>query len=103
MKRSISAFLPELNQIIVAKEGTGDNLLDEDMAQGYKDYVYIDTYIFDGEDIEQYDGGQIMLTEWFTDVYANDDDGTILLDDAIEFMYGSKETKRIIIENTKED
>ena len=32
-------FIKGINKLITAVEGTGDNLLDEDIAEGLKDYM----------------------------------------------------------------
>ena len=54
-------------------EGTGDNLLREDIAEGYVDYMMIDGYSYNGSDlVEDYDiveGGQAMLTEYYQDMF----------------------------------
>lgn len=39
--------VPEEGQIIRIAEGTGDNLLKEDIDLGYNDYVYYDVYDLD--------------------------------------------------------
>lgn len=48
--------------------GTGDNLLEEDIEEGFDDYLYITMDKFDNEEwIEDVDGGQMMLKmseEW---------------------------------------
>ena len=61
-------YVPEMRQIIYIAEGTGDNLLREDVKEGYVDYIYYERY-----DLEQFmpesDGGQIMLKELLRDKY----------------------------------
>lgn len=37
-------FIPDENQIIRISEGSGDNLLPEDTAEGYVDYIYYEQY-----------------------------------------------------------
>ena len=48
-------------------EGTGDNLTQEDMDEGYVDYIYYDYYasLEDVKDDEPYDGGMILLTKLY--------------------------------------
>lgn len=48
--------------IITAVEGTGDNLTDEDIADGYIDYFMTSIYKQEGEEIELSDGGQLLTT-----------------------------------------
>lgn len=67
---TIYIYVPEMKQIVKISEGTGDNLTDEDMDQGYVDYIYYDTYSMDG-DIRELDGGMIMLTELFREKYES--------------------------------
>ena len=61
-------FIKDINKLITAVEGTGDNLLDEDIAEGLKDYMMTSIYKVDGEDIELEDGGQMMTSEYIKDL-----------------------------------
>lgn len=73
MYDSIYIFVPEAKQIIKISEGTGDNLLDEDTAAGYVDYIYYEQYALE-PDIPEVDGGQIMLTKLFREQFASTKD-----------------------------
>lgn len=46
--------------LITVVEGTGDNLTDEDIKDGYTDYVMTSIYEVDGEDINLKDSGQML-------------------------------------------
>lgn len=46
--------------LITIQEGTGDNLLPEDEAEGFVDYVMTSIYEVDGEDINLIDSGQML-------------------------------------------
>ena len=61
-------FIKGINKLITAVEGTGDNLLDEDIAEGLKDYMMTSIYKVDGEDVELEDGGQMMTSEYIKDL-----------------------------------
>lgn len=61
-------FIKSINKLITAVEGTGDNLLDEDIAEGLKDYMMTSIYKVDGEDVELEDGGQMMTSEYIKDL-----------------------------------
>ena len=50
--------------VFVISEGCGDNLLDEDIKEGYKDYWMTSWY----EDGEEEDGGQWMEEEMIRDI-----------------------------------
>ena len=55
-------------------QGSGCNLLREDIAEGYVDYINIDGLEYDGSDefIECYDpveGGMAMLKEYYEDMF----------------------------------
>ena len=65
---SIYIYVPEAKQIIKISEGSGDNLLDEDIEAGYVDYIYYDTYSV-ADDIRETDGGMIMLTKLFREQF----------------------------------
>lgn len=53
--------LREYGVIITAVEGTGDNLLPEDIKEGYVDYLMTNVYKQDGYELVEEDGGQMML------------------------------------------
>lgn len=60
-------FVPERKQFIRISYGTGDNLLHEDIKEGYDDYLYIVIDEFDDGWQEDVDGGQMLLKmkeEW---------------------------------------
>lgn len=51
--------------------GTGDNLLREDIEAGYNDYIYIESYSFDGDEFVEDDGGQFLFNNEKADYYDN--------------------------------
>lgn len=55
-------YLPASNRLITTQEGTGDNLLPEDEAEGCKDYWLSSLYEQDGEEIQVQDQAQILTT-----------------------------------------
>lgn len=61
-------FIRDLNKMITAVEGTGDNLTAEDEAEGLKDYMMTSIYKVDGEEVELEDGGQMMTAEYIKDL-----------------------------------
>lgn len=61
-------FIRDINKLITAVEGTGDNLTKEDEAEGLKDYMMTSVYSVDGEDVELEDGGQMMTSEYIKDL-----------------------------------
>lgn len=63
-------FVPAMEQIIHIAEGTGDNLLQEDIEEGYVDYIYYEQYELDPA-MTNCDGGQVMLTEMFRDKFKS--------------------------------
>ena len=64
----IFIFVPEERQVIHIAEGSGDNLLTEDIENGYVDYIYYDQYDLGAEAME-IDGGLILLEEMLRDKY----------------------------------
>ncbi len=50
----------DTEKLITIQEGTGDNLLPEDIADGFVDYVMTSIYEVDGEDINLKDSGQML-------------------------------------------
>ena len=69
----IYIFVPAMKQIIRIAEGTGDNLTDEDIANGYLDYIYYDQYSLEGA-IPEIDGGMVMLTKLFQEQFTCTED-----------------------------
>lgn len=55
-------------RIITAVEGTGDNLTDEDLKDGYVDYWMTSVYKQEGEDIVLEDGGQLLTSKPIKDM-----------------------------------
>ena len=54
-------FIKGINKLITAVEGTGDNLLDEDIAEGLKDYMMTSEYI---KDLEPEEIAHRLLDYW---------------------------------------
>ena len=50
----------DTEKLITIVEGTGDNLTNEDIKDGYIDYVMTSVYRVEGEDIVLEDGGQML-------------------------------------------
>ena len=50
----------DTEKLITIVEGTGDNLTDEDIKDGYTDYVMTSIHRVDGEDIVLEDSGQML-------------------------------------------
>ena len=65
-------FIKDINKLITAVEGTGDNLTKEDEAEGLKDYMMTSVYGVDGEEISLEDGGQMMTSEYIKDLEAEE-------------------------------
>lgn len=87
-------FVPEMKQIIRIAEGSGDNLLPEDIEAGYVDYIYYDQHDL-GVDMPDVDGGQILLEEMFRDKYRCTAD---CIQDVLNMAYGSPLVSCTILE-----
>lgn len=77
-------YVPEMRQIIRIAEGSGDNLLPEDVREGYVDYIYYEQYEL-GIDMPEVDGGQIMLDKLLRDKYQCIAD---CIPDVLDMAYG---------------
>ena len=66
----IFIYVPTMRQIIRIDEGSGDNLTNDDIDQGYVDYIYYEVYNVQ-QDLPEVDGGIIMLTEWFQEKFES--------------------------------
>ena len=58
----------DTEKLITIVEGTGDNLLPEDEAEGFVDYVMTSIYEVDGEDINLIDSGQMLSRTLIADL-----------------------------------
>lgn len=61
-------YLPETKMLIATQEGTGDNLLAEDIDEGLKDYWLSSIYQLDGEEITLKDSSQIMTSRLISEM-----------------------------------
>jgi hypothetical protein len=55
------------NKIIVAEEGSGDNLSQQDIEDGYTDYFMTSLYKQDGDELVLVDSGQLLLPNLIKD------------------------------------
>ena len=90
-------YIPEMKIFLKAVEGDGSNLLPEDEEEGLVDYVYIETYVWDGDELIEDDGGMLMLTEYFCDKYTDDNDKE-MINDVMEYMFNGNRYEYVEIE-----
>ena len=90
---SIFIFVPEAGQIVKISEGSGDNLLQEDMDEGYVDYIYYEQYGME-VDIREVDGGMVLLTEPFQEKFTRTEDA---IPHVLDMAYGSDSIKYIVL------
>lgn len=91
---TVFIYVPDFKQIIRISEGTGDNLLDEDIEAGYVDYIYYDQYSRE-IDLPEVDGGQVMLTELFRDKFSCTKDA---IPNVLDMAYGNENIKYIVLD-----
>lgn len=91
---TIYIFVPGAKQIIRISEGSGDNLLEEDIKAGFVDYIYYEQYDL-GPTINEADGGQIMLYKAFQKQYTSTKD---CIPDVLEMAYGIDGIPYIVLE-----
>lgn len=94
MHDQIYVYVPSANQIIRIAEGSGDNLLDEDIDSGYVDYIYYEQFAL-GVTIEELDGGQVMLTELFTKQFKTTKD---CIPHVLDMAYGDDSLPYVVLE-----
>lgn len=80
-------YVLSVGEFIVIDEGTGDNLLNEDIADGYVDYINYEIYkpvLWQGEPVmDESDGGMVLLTVPYSDLT---EDEVIVM--TLEVVYG---------------
>lgn len=89
----IFIFIPEKRQVIHISEGSGDNLLQEDIENGYVDYIYYEQYEL-GADVMEMDGGQILLKEMLRDKYRCMEE---CIPEILDMAYGSRMVNCMIL------
>lgn len=95
----IFIFMPSVNEIIRIAEGSGDNLLREDIEEGYVDYIVYEQYELD-IDIPEYDGGMVMLTKLFREKYTCTED---CVPDVLDMAYDNSELEYIVLKKKQEE
>lgn len=61
-------YVPEKKQLIMISEGTGENLLKEDLKEGYVDYLYYEQYALESG-LPEEDGGMYLLKQLVQEKY----------------------------------
>lgn len=89
----IFIYVPTMRQIIRIDEGSGDNLTDDDIAQGYVDYIYYEIYNVQ-QDLPEVDGGTIMLTEWFQEKFESTKEA---IPAVLDMAYGDESIEYIML------
>ncbi len=74
---------------IEISEGTGDNLLREDIEAGYKDYVNYKVYGSDGSE----DGGMVLYTELIQKKFKSIKE---VIPDVLEDFFGDRNLQYLI-------
>lgn len=82
--RDLYVYIPGMGQIIRITEGTGDNLLPEDLEQGYVDYIYYEQYQVDAG-MPEVDGGIVLLKRMLREQYGCMAD---CIGDVLDMAYG---------------
>lgn len=78
-------FVPTKGQLVFLQEGTGDNLLPEDLEEGNVDYLEITAYsLGTSGDIEEDDGGELMLPYMVQEHYGCLADS---IPDVLDFLF----------------
>lgn len=99
MFNDVLIYLPDYKSFVLIAEGTGDNLLDEDIAEGYVDYIMyyiydVKTVIHDMFRTDEEDGGQIMYTELVREKYKDLEES---IPDVLEFIFTTKDINHQIL------
>lgn len=77
-------YVLEKNTLIYLQEGSGDNLLKEDIDAGYVDYLDMTAYELDNGIPEETDGGQMMTTYLIQEHYKCLADS---IPDVLDFLF----------------
>lgn len=87
-------YVPGAGQIVHISEGAGTNLTDEDIRDGYVDYLDYSQYdLSDG--IQETDGGMMLSGEYVRKRYTQLADS---IRDVLDLLYGSRDVAYIRLE-----
>ena len=92
-------FISAMKQIIRIAEGTGDNLLPEDIEEGYVDYIYYEQYEL-SQDFPEVDGGQVLLEEMFRDKFSCTEEA---VEDVLTMAYGNYKIDYMILKGKENE
>lgn len=90
----IFIYVPTMRQIIRIDEGSGDNLTNDDIDQGYVDYIYYEVYNVQ-QNLPEVDGGMIMLTELFQNKFKSVKDAIPVV---LDMAYGDESIEYIMLD-----
>ena len=90
----IFIYVKTKKQIIRIDEGSGDNLTDDDISQGYVDYIYYEVYNVQ-QNLPEVDGGMIMLTELFQNKFKSVKDA---IPAVLDMAYGDESIGYIMLD-----
>lgn len=90
----IFIYVQTKKQIIRIDEGSGDNLTDDDIGQGYVDYIYYEVYNVQ-QDFPEIDGGMIMLKELFQEKFKSTKEA---IPAVLDMAYGDESIEYIVLD-----
>ena len=86
-------YVKDTQDIMTIAEGTGDNLTEEDIKEGYRDYAMVDTkhyepdgYLYDVE------GSQLMLYDSYKFYTPR-----VIIEKSLDIIYGKTDLDYIIL------
>ena len=91
----LTIFVPAMREIIRIEEGTGENLLPEDRADGYVDYINYDRYDAAAIAEDPLDGGMVMYKEYIRDKYSSMIEA---VPDILEEVYDNRDLSFIVLD-----
>lgn len=89
----IFIFVPAMSQIIRISEGDGMNLQEEDIQNGYTDYIYYDQHEL-SMNFPGVDGGQVMLKKPFRERFNSMEECVPYV---LDMAYGNDELEYVIL------
>lgn len=70
-EKGVLLYLPVSEVFVSAKFGTGENLLKEDIARGFDEYIYVKKLVFDEDELVELDTAQLDFNSGKEDYYLN--------------------------------
>ena len=99
MYDDVFIYVPDANQIVRIAEGSGSNLDETDIENGFVDYIYYEQHSLENG-ITVVDGGIILLDKLFRDMFESTDNKDCV-SRVLDMAYGNNKLEYVLLKKNK--